>query len=94
MRDRKTLLLRAIIVNLIILPHRFPISVVPKNGIDARAATTRTISAFDVSLTRMFYTPTAILGPVGHLPKSNLILMPKGNRSLRREGWTCQLLRL
>ena len=34
----------------------------------------------------MFYTPTAILGPVGHLPKSNVLLMPKGNRSLRSEG--------
>ena len=76
------------------LPHRIPISVVRNSGINARTVTTRTISAFDVSLTRMFYTPTAILGPVGHLPKSNLLLIPRDSRLLARKRWTYQLVRV
>ena len=42
-------------------------------GTNASTATTFTISAFDVSLTRMFYTLTAIPGPVSHLQKSDLL---------------------
>ena len=70
------------IIVLKILPHRTPVSVVRKSGINAPTATTCTISAFDVLLTRMFYTPSAIPGPVSPLQKSSLLLMTLNNGSL------------
>ena len=76
------------------VPPRTLISVGQKSGIDAPTVTTCTISAFDVSLTRMFYTPTAIPGPVSPLQKSGLLTSPLKNESLGRKVRTYQLTRV